>query len=67
MRSVWRRLRRRWPGRKADGIAAAVASAAGEVADVNADLHASADYRKAMIPVFVRRAVRKGASEGLRS
>jgi CO/xanthine dehydrogenase FAD-binding subunit len=24
---------------------------------VNADLHASAEYRKAMIPVFVRRAV----------
>jgi aerobic carbon-monoxide dehydrogenase medium subunit len=49
-------------GKKADGIAAAVASAAGEVADVNADLHASADYRKAMIPVFVRRAVEKALS-----
>ena len=46
-------------GKKADGIAAAVASAANEVADVNADLHASADYRKAMIPVFVKRAVEK--------
>ena len=46
-------------GKKADGIAAAAASAANEVADVNADLHASADYRKAMIPVFVRRAVEK--------
>ena len=46
-------------GKKADGIAAAVASAASEVADVNADLHASADYRKAMIPVFVKRAVEK--------
>ncbi len=49
-------------GKKADGIAATVASAAGEVADVNADLHASADYRKAMIPVFVRRAVEKALS-----
>jgi carbon-monoxide dehydrogenase medium subunit len=46
-------------GKKADGIAAAATSAAGEVADVNADLHASADYRKAMIPVFVKRAVEK--------
>ena len=46
-------------GKKADGIAAAAASAANEVTDVNADLHASADYRKAMIPVFVKRAVEK--------
>ena len=46
-------------GKKADGIEAAVASAANEVADVNADLHASADYRRAMIPVFVNRAVKK--------
>jgi carbon-monoxide dehydrogenase medium subunit len=46
-------------GKKADGIAAAAASAANEVTDVNADLHASADYRKAMIPVFVRRAVER--------
>ena len=53
-------------GKKADGVAAAVASAASEVADVNADLHASAEYRKAMIPVFVRRAVEK-ALEVLRS
>ena len=49
-------------GKKADGIVAAVASAASEVADVNADLHASADYRKAMIPVFVKRAVEKALS-----
>jgi carbon-monoxide dehydrogenase medium subunit len=46
-------------GVKADGVAAACASAANEVADVNADLHASAEYRQAMIPVFVRRAVEK--------
>ena len=46
-------------GKKADGIAAAAASAANEVTDVSADLHASEDYRRAMIPVFVRRAVEK--------
>ena len=44
-------------GKKADAVAAAVASAASEVADLNGDLHASAEYRKAMIPVFVKRAV----------
>jgi carbon-monoxide dehydrogenase medium subunit len=49
-------------GKKADGIAAAVASAANEVTDVSADLHASADYRRGMIPVFVRRAVEKALS-----
>ena len=46
-------------GKKADGISAAVQNAAADVADVNVDLHASEDYRKAMIPVFVRRAVEK--------
>jgi aerobic carbon-monoxide dehydrogenase medium subunit len=46
-------------GKKADGIAAAVASAAGDAGDLNADLHGSADYRSAMIPVFVRRAVER--------
>jgi len=46
-------------GKKADGIAAAAASAADEVTDVSADLHASEDYRRAMIPVVVRRAVEK--------
>jgi carbon-monoxide dehydrogenase medium subunit len=51
-------------GKKADGIAAAAASAANEVTDVNADLHASEDYRKAMIPVFVRRAVEKALLRG---
>jgi len=49
-------------GKKADGIAAAAASAANEVTDVSADLHASEDYRRAMIPVFVRRAVEKALS-----
>jgi carbon-monoxide dehydrogenase medium subunit len=46
-------------GKAADGVAAACAPAASEVADVNGDLHASAEYRAAMIPVFVRRAVEK--------
>ncbi|MBY0497229.1 MAG: xanthine dehydrogenase family protein subunit M [Cyanobacteria bacterium] len=51
-------------GKKADGVAAAVASAAGEAGDLNADLHASADYRKAMIPVFVKRAVERALARG---
>ena len=46
-------------GTKADGVAAAVARAADDAGDLNADLHASADYRKAMIPVFVKRAVER--------
>jgi carbon-monoxide dehydrogenase medium subunit len=46
-------------GKKADGVAAATASAATDAGDINADLHGSADYRRAMIPVFVRRAVEK--------
>lgn len=46
-------------GKKADGIAAAVHNAAADVPEVNVDLHASEDYRKAMIAVFVRRAVEK--------
>lgn len=46
-------------GKRADAVAAACAGAANDVADVNADLHASADYRKAMIPVFARRAVER--------
>ena len=46
-------------GKQAEGIAAACEGAAGDVSDMNADLHASADYRKAMIPVFARRAVER--------
>ena len=46
-------------GKTADGIAAAVAAAANDVADVTGDLHGSVDYRKAMIPVFAKRAVKK--------
>ncbi len=43
----------------ADAIAAASANAGHGIADLNADLHASADYRRAMIPVFTRRALEK--------
>jgi carbon-monoxide dehydrogenase medium subunit len=46
-------------GASADDIAAACEAAARDVADLNADLHASADYRRAMIPVFARRAIAK--------
>ena len=37
--------------------AAAAKAAEGELGDLNADIHASADYRRAMIPVFTRRAL----------
>lgn len=43
----------------ADAIKAASAHAGIAIADLNADLHASADYRRAMIPVFTRRALEK--------
>ena len=44
-------------GKTADAIAAAAAAAS--VVDLSSDLHASADYRKAMVPVFVRRALER--------
>ena len=40
-----------------EALAAAAQSAGEDVADLNDDLHASADYRRAMIPVFTRRAL----------
>ena len=46
----------------ADVIAAASANAGSGIADLNADLHGSADYRRAMIPVFVRRSLEKAIS-----
>ena len=51
-------------GQKAtrEAIAGAAGRAADEVSDLNADLHASADYRRAMIPVFTRRALEKALS-----
>ena len=38
-------------------IEAASKDAGAEIADLNSDIHASADYRRAMIPVFTRRAL----------
>ena len=43
----------------ADVVAAASANAGSGIADLNADLHGSAEYRKAMIPVFAKRALEK--------
>jgi carbon-monoxide dehydrogenase medium subunit len=40
-----------------ESIAAAVQHAAAHVPTLNADIHASADYRRAMIPIFTRRAL----------
>ena len=41
-----------------DGIEKAVQGAGAELETINADIHASEEYRRAMIPVFVKRAVR---------
>jgi carbon-monoxide dehydrogenase medium subunit len=41
----------------ADVIAAASEKAGAELAAINADIHASEEYRRAMIPVFTRRAL----------
>ena len=41
----------------AETIAAAADHAGGDLEDINGDLHASEDYRRAMIPVFTRRAL----------
>jgi aerobic carbon-monoxide dehydrogenase medium subunit len=41
----------------ADSIEAASRVASKSVTDINSDLHASADYRRAMIPVFTKRAL----------
>lgn len=43
----------------ADVVAAASANAGSGISDLNADLHGSAEYRRAMIPVFARRALEK--------
>jgi carbon-monoxide dehydrogenase medium subunit len=40
-----------------DNIERAARLAGGSVIDVNSDIHASEDYRRAMIPVFTRRAL----------
>jgi carbon-monoxide dehydrogenase medium subunit len=44
------------------GIEAAVKMAGRSLKDVNSDIHASAEYRKAMVPVFTRRALVKALS-----
>jgi carbon-monoxide dehydrogenase medium subunit len=48
-------------GKKASAevIAAASHNAGSSLADINADLHGSAEYRRAMVPVFTRRALEK--------
>ena len=46
----------------ADVIKKATDNAGSGLEDLNADLHASADYRRAMIPVFARRALEKALS-----
>jgi carbon-monoxide dehydrogenase medium subunit len=40
----------------------ALQAAAQDLGDLNADIHASADYRRAMIPVFARRALHAAAA-----
>lgn len=46
-----------------DTLAAAAAAVANDLSDdVTGDMHASADYRRQMAPVFVRRALEKAAS-----
>lgn len=46
----------------AEAIAAAVRNAGDGIEDINADLHGSADYRRAMIAVFARRALEKASA-----
>jgi CO/xanthine dehydrogenase FAD-binding subunit len=41
----------------ADNIEAASRLAGNGLSDVNSDLHASEEYRRSMIPVFVKRAL----------
>lgn len=48
----------------AEVIAAASEKAGSGMADLNADLHGSADYRRAMIPVFTKRALEKALARG---
>jgi carbon-monoxide dehydrogenase medium subunit len=41
----------------ASAVASAVQHAAADLQTVNADIHASSEYRRAMVPVFARRAL----------
>jgi carbon-monoxide dehydrogenase medium subunit len=49
----------------AQAIAAAANTAGADLGEINSDLHASAEYRRAMIPVFTRRAL-QGALQRMR-
>jgi carbon-monoxide dehydrogenase medium subunit len=49
-------------GTTAEAVEKATAGAAAEVADVNADIHASEEYRRAMVGVFAKRAVLAAAA-----
>lgn len=49
-------------GTATDAIEKAAAGAGGEVADINSDIHASEEYRRAMVGVFVKRAVLAAAA-----
>jgi aerobic carbon-monoxide dehydrogenase medium subunit len=49
----------------AETAAAAAKTAGADLAEINSDLHASAEYRRAMIPVFARRAL-EGALQRMR-
>ena len=48
----------------ADSVAAAAARAGDGLPDVNADIHAGADYRRAMVGVFAQRALRAALARG---
>jgi carbon-monoxide dehydrogenase medium subunit len=43
----------------AASIEAAARNAGATLEDVNSDIHGSADYRRAMIPVFTERALKR--------
>ena len=49
-------------GTTADAIGTATAAAGAEVQDINADIHASEEYRRAMVGVFAKRAVLAAAA-----
>ena len=51
-------------GTTAEAIEKATAGAGAEVADVNADIHASEEYRRAMVGVFAKRAILAAVARG---
>ena len=50
-----------------DSLKAAAAGAGDGLSDVNADLHGSADYRRAMVSVFARRALQRALERSQRT